>query len=119
MFRELITEATVKDPTNILIKDAFRASNYVKGTLSYEEDRNSFRITLKETEPQSSWGKINETQVEKLLKTIGATAKFGLRDMAGKGWYSSAVVSELGDYTHIGYSGSKTSKYLTTVFTFN
>jgi len=118
MFREIIQEAKIKDPVNQSIAEAFTKSHYVDGKLTFKESNNQFAVTLKESDPQTSNGKINETMVEKILAGIGATAKFGLRDMIGKGWGSDATVSDLGDYSFITYRASSSNKYETTVITF-
>jgi len=92
-----------------------------KGKVTSKKDGNALVVTVKETEPNESWGKINETAIMRSINDTFDDFKYniGSREMDGSGVYSSTNIENgLGDYSRVSYSMKNTKKYRTTTIRF-
>lgn len=110
-FKTLL-EAKIKDEINQSLEKAFKSGN-INGKMAFKEDGNTLVVTIKETDPNTSNDKINEYELEAVIKKAGGTMKMGSRAQDGKEVFNSGVITGIDGKKRLAWSFKSSAKFRT------
>lgn len=115
MFKELFTEAKIKSEINQKIADAFKKDlNQMDRKFTFKEDGNTLIVTVKETSPNTSHNKINETQMERVIESLGGNIKIGRRELTNSVVWAYGDIKNLEGKRRLSFEMKDTKKFKTT-----
>ncbi len=114
MFKEIFTEAKIKDIINQQIADEFKKLTASGRKITFKEDNGTLIVTVKETNPGSSGNKIVEYDMENTIKNLGGDIRMGSRTLEGNTVYSSGDIKNLDNKRMLSFEMKSSKKFKTT-----